>query len=101
MNPSKKEKRKLNPHCLRWNFWNTFISDLQTLLRKCSAQELKEKVKQAVFVNIMMHTVGDSKKIYKKYQLYDGCRVLRHLYEGTGAHWRSAAVRTGGSCTEK
>ena len=79
----------------------SIISDLQNLLRKCSAQELKEKVKRAVFVNIMMHTVGDSKKIYKKYQLYDGCRVLRHLYEGTGVHWRSAAVRTGGSCNEK
>lgn len=40
----------------------SIISDLQLLLRKCSTQELKEKVKRAVFANIMMHTVGDSRK---------------------------------------
>lgn len=38
------------------------ISDLQPLLRKCATQEMREKVKNAVFANIMMRTIGDSRK---------------------------------------
>lgn len=38
------------------------ITDLQPLLRKCSTPEMKEKVKNAVFANIMMRTIGDSRK---------------------------------------
>lgn len=38
------------------------IADLQPLLRKCATQEMKQKVKNAVFANIMMHTIGDSRK---------------------------------------
>lgn len=43
----------------------SIISDLQSLLRKCSTPEMKEKVKRSVFANIMMHTVGDSRKFVK------------------------------------
>ena len=38
------------------------ITDLQPLLRKCSTPEMREKVKNAVFANIMMRTIGDSRK---------------------------------------
>lgn len=38
------------------------ITDLQMLLRKCSTPEMKERVKNAVFANIMMKTIGDSRK---------------------------------------
>lgn len=38
------------------------ISDLQPLLRKCVTQEMQQKVKNAVFANIMMRTIGDSRK---------------------------------------
>lgn len=38
------------------------ITDLQSLLRKCSTPEMQEKVKNAVFANIMMWTIGDSRK---------------------------------------
>lgn len=38
------------------------IADLQPLLRKCSTLEMQEKVKNAVFANIMMRTIGDSRK---------------------------------------
>lgn len=38
------------------------IADLQPLLRKCSTPEMQEKVKNAVFANIMMRTIGDSRK---------------------------------------
>lgn len=38
------------------------ISELQTLLRKCSTPEMQVRVKNAVFANIMMKTIGDSKK---------------------------------------
>lgn len=38
------------------------ISDLQPLLRKCATLEMQQKVKNAVFANIMMGTIGDSRK---------------------------------------
>ena len=38
------------------------ITDLQPLLRKCATPEMQEKVKNAVFANIMMRTIGDSRK---------------------------------------
>lgn len=38
------------------------ISDMQPLLRKCNTVEMRQKVKNAVFANIMMHTIGDSRK---------------------------------------
>lgn len=38
------------------------ITDLQSLLKKCATPEMKEKVKNAVFTNIMMRTIGDSRK---------------------------------------
>lgn len=38
------------------------ISDMQPLLRKCTTVEMRQKVKNAVFANIMMHTIGDSRK---------------------------------------
>lgn len=38
------------------------ITDLQQLLRKCATVEMQQKVKNAVFANIMMHTIGDSRK---------------------------------------
>lgn len=38
------------------------ISDLQPLLRKCATEEMKQKVKNAVFMNIVMRTIGDSRK---------------------------------------
>lgn len=38
------------------------ITDLQPLLRKCATPEMQQKVKNAVFANIMMHTIGDSRK---------------------------------------
>lgn len=40
----------------------SIISDLQPLLRKCATQEMQQKVKNAVFTNIMMRTIGDSRK---------------------------------------
>ncbi len=38
------------------------ITDLQPLLRKCATPEMQQKVKNAVFANIMMRTIGDSRK---------------------------------------
>lgn len=38
------------------------ITDLQPLLRKCSTPEMQQRVKNAVFSNIMMRTLGDSRK---------------------------------------
>ena len=38
------------------------ITDLQPLLRKCATTEMQKKVKNAVFANIMMRTIGDSRK---------------------------------------
>lgn len=38
------------------------ITDLQPLLRKCATPEMQQKVKEAVFANIMMRTIGDSRK---------------------------------------
>lgn len=38
------------------------IADLQPLLRKCATPEMQQKVKNAVFANIMMRTIGDSRK---------------------------------------
>lgn len=38
------------------------ITDLQLLLKKCSTEETKQKVKNAVFANILMKTIGDSRK---------------------------------------
>ena len=38
------------------------IADLQQLLRKCSTHEMRESVKRAVFTNVMMHTIGDSRR---------------------------------------
>lgn len=38
------------------------ITDLQQLLRKCATPETQQKVKNAVFANVMMHTIGDSRK---------------------------------------
>lgn len=40
----------------------TVITDLQQLLKKCSTPEMRQKVKDAVFANIMMRTIGDSRK---------------------------------------
>lgn len=38
------------------------ITDLQPLLRKCATMEMQQKVKKTVFANIVMHTIGDSRK---------------------------------------
>ena len=38
------------------------ITDLQSLLRKCSTLEMQQKVINAVFANIVMRTIGDSRK---------------------------------------
>ena len=38
------------------------ITDMQQLLRKCATPEMQQRVKNAVFSNIMMHTLGDSRK---------------------------------------
>lgn len=38
------------------------LSDLQDLLRRIAEPEQKEKTKQAVFTNLMMKTLGDSRK---------------------------------------
>lgn len=38
------------------------LNDLQDLLRRIPEQEQKEKTKQAVFTNLMMKTLGDSRK---------------------------------------
>lgn len=38
------------------------IADLQPLLRKCDTEETRRKVKHAVFTNIFMKTIGDSRK---------------------------------------
>lgn len=38
------------------------INDLQPLLRKCATPEMKQKLKNAVFANVMMRTIGDSRK---------------------------------------
>lgn len=38
------------------------ISDLQTLLRRCATPEMKQRVKNVVFTNIFMKTIGDSRK---------------------------------------
>ena len=41
------------------------ISDLQPLLRKCATLEMRQKVKNAVFANILMRTIGDSRKFIR------------------------------------
>lgn len=41
------------------------ISDMQSLLRKCSTVEMQTKVKNAIFANIMMKTIGDSRKFIR------------------------------------
>ena len=38
------------------------ISDLQPLLRRCATPEARQSVKEAVFSNILMNTIGDSRK---------------------------------------
>ena len=38
------------------------ITDLQLLLKKCSTEEMRKKVKNAVFANILMKTIGDGRK---------------------------------------
>ena len=41
------------------------ISDMQSLLRKCATIEMQTKVKNAIFANIMMKTIGDSRKFIR------------------------------------
>ena len=41
------------------------ISDLQPLLRKCATIEMQQKVKNTVFANILMRTIGDSRKFIR------------------------------------
>ena len=59
------------------------IADLQPLLRKCSTPEMQEKVKNAVFANIMMRTIGDSRKyirnLMKKQRRISKCRSTDHF----------------------
>ena len=38
------------------------IADLQPLLRKCATVEMQQQVKETVFSNILMRTIGDSRK---------------------------------------
>lgn len=38
------------------------IGEMQPLLRKCATDDMCQKIKNAIFSNIMMHTIGDSKK---------------------------------------
>lgn len=40
----------------------SIISDLQTLLHKCATSEMQQRVKNVVFTNIFMKTIGDSRK---------------------------------------
>ena len=58
------------------------ISDLQPLLRKCSTEEMREKVKNAVFANIMMKTIGDSRKYVRNLsQMMDNGFFMSYIKE--------------------
>ncbi len=42
------------------------ISDLQTLLHRCATLEMQQRVKNVVFTNIFMKTIGDSRKYIRE-----------------------------------
>ena len=43
----------------------SILGDLQPVLRKCESVELKQTVKNAIFANILMRTIGDSRKFIR------------------------------------
>ena len=58
------------------------ITELQPLLRKCSTEEMREKVKKTVFANVMMKTITDGRKYVRNLsQMMDNGFFMSYIKE--------------------